>query len=205
MSSDRIGDVFPADDPEARFIVAMSMARNDVKLAVQRAAQANADDAPEFGYFVRLSYGHLAEGLEALQRWRQHCPEVRRFLKTLPQDATRQRAEAEACLKTAMKRRVDRVRHRTFHYPSPNPRKQPDFDSELREVLAALADEQALIVAAAENPGNLRLHFADRVALLLALGEDEPTQTELETILQGSVSFARFIGGALATYLGERK
>lgn len=65
MSSDRIRDVFPADDPEARFVVAMSMARNDVKYCVQQAVRAGANADPEFWYLVRVSYGHPIEGLEA--------------------------------------------------------------------------------------------------------------------------------------------
>lgn len=86
MSSDRIRDVFPADDPEARFVVAMSMARNDVKYCVQQAVRAGANDDPEFWYLVRVSYGHPIEGLEALGRWRQHNSDVQAFLRRLPQD-----------------------------------------------------------------------------------------------------------------------
>jgi hypothetical protein len=206
VSSDRIGDVFPADDPEARFIVAMAMARNDVKHAVQRAAKANEEDAPEFGYYVRLSYGHLIEGLEALGRWRQHSPETQRFLKRLPADVNRNRVQAEACLKKVTRGAVHRVRHRTFHYPSPNPDKEPDLDSDLRRVLEALAGEQVAISAPADDPRNVRLYFADRIALAMAMDrgvDDDQLKADTDTVLEGSVAFVHFVGGAFAAYLEE--
>jgi mevalonate pyrophosphate decarboxylase len=69
MSS--IAEVFPHDDPVARFVVAMSMARNDVRHALTRAGEANDQDDPEFGYWVRMATGHFFEAAYALSHWRQ--------------------------------------------------------------------------------------------------------------------------------------
>lgn len=205
--SSRIADVFPHDNAEARFVVAMSIARNDIKHVMKRAGQANTDDDPAFGYLVRLAYGHLVEGVAALQRWRQHSSEVQRFLKTLPKTVTRDRAQAEACLKKVPNGALQHARHRTFHYPSPNPDRQPDFDSELQQVLKALGGKPATMMVANKDPSDIRLYFADDVALHLALGchdaDEAKARVETDAVIDGCGAFARFVDAALAAYLTD--
>jgi hypothetical protein len=83
MSS--IAEVFPHGDPVARFIVSMSMARNDVRHALTQAGQAGGDDSPEFTYWIRVVMGHYFEAAYALERWRD-VEDVRRFIAGLPED-----------------------------------------------------------------------------------------------------------------------
>lgn len=45
-----IADLFPADKIEARFVVAMSMARNDLELALRDGIRGAQDDAQDFTY-----------------------------------------------------------------------------------------------------------------------------------------------------------
>jgi hypothetical protein len=205
-----IADVFPHDDAEARFVVAMSMARNDLRHAMQQAGEANTADAPEFYYWVRLAMGHLFEGIDALNRWRQHTPEVRAFLKRLPAAARRDLAAASGTLQTVGGGAVEQTRHRTFHYPRPNPKYDPDSDTELFEVLKSLGGEPATVAARAGDPRDLRLSFADLAALMLAMSrhagdEDQPElRRQVKATLDGAGAFVRFAEAALGLFLDQR-
>jgi hypothetical protein len=63
---DSIADMFPSSDPAARFVVAMSMAKNDVEGAWRDVLEAGQKDEPDFSYRVRLAIGHLVEALGTL-------------------------------------------------------------------------------------------------------------------------------------------
>src|SRR3954453_14002388 len=83
MADLTVPDVFPPDDPVAQFCVAMAMAANDVEQAIREAIGANPDGATDedrerlrFSHKVRLTYGFLFEGIDALKGWRQGEPEV---------------------------------------------------------------------------------------------------------------------------------
>jgi hypothetical protein len=72
-----VAEVFPAKDPVARFMVTVSMARNDVRHALFEAGNANKASEPDFAYWVRLSTAHFFEAVTAIRSWRQ-LPEVKR-------------------------------------------------------------------------------------------------------------------------------
>ena len=54
LPGESIADVFPHDDITARFVVAMSIARNDIELALRDGIRAAERDAPDFTYRVRV-------------------------------------------------------------------------------------------------------------------------------------------------------
>jgi len=62
---DPIPEVFPPDDPAARFVVAMSMANNDIDRALADLIRSVDEDRPDFTYRVRLLTGHLVEAIDA--------------------------------------------------------------------------------------------------------------------------------------------
>ncbi len=78
-----IAEGVPGQDPVARFMVTVSMARNDVRHALFEAGGANAAGKPDFAYWVRLSTAHFFEAVSAIRSWRQ-VPEVKAFLTRLP-------------------------------------------------------------------------------------------------------------------------
>jgi hypothetical protein len=59
-TGDPIPEVFDLDRTDARFVVAMSMARNDIEVALRDGIAAAHDDRPDFAYRVRLVTSHLS-------------------------------------------------------------------------------------------------------------------------------------------------
>jgi hypothetical protein len=130
-----IAEVFPHADSVARFVVAMSMARNDVRHALTRAGEANDKDDPEFGYWVRMATGHFFEAAYALSHWRQ-VDEVKRFIDRLPQDGRDALRDASSAIQKMGPGVLEHSRDRTFHYPYPTSRYQTD--EELEDALKGL-------------------------------------------------------------------
>jgi hypothetical protein len=90
-------EVFPADEPLARFMVAMAMARSDIALAMEGLVTNINREAPTFLYYHRLLVSHLFEAIAALDAYRKTYPEVKRFLKNrLDPEARAQLATAQA-------------------------------------------------------------------------------------------------------------
>ena len=56
----RIGDAFPADDPVSRFVMRLSMALGDIRVAIDYAVREEQPDHERL-YFVRLAAMHLRE------------------------------------------------------------------------------------------------------------------------------------------------
>lgn len=196
-----IEDVFPSKDPVSRFMVVVSMARNDVRHALFKAGSANAVSEPDFAYWVRLSTAHFFEAIAAVRNWRQ-LPEVKAFLNRVPAAARDDLKTATGSLEQIGNAVVAHSRNRTFHYPYPSGRYPAD--SELEAALENLGTAETQWTV--EGEGRFRLKFADEVALVLALGKHEPSQIErqLELARDGSTAFVNFATRAMETYLQER-
>lgn len=196
-----IEEVFPSDDSVARFMVMVSMARNDVRHAIFEAGSANAADEPDFAYWVRLSTAHFFEAIAAVRSWRQ-LPEVRAFLGRLSVAARDDLKTATRSVEQIGNAVVAHSRNRTFHYPYPTGRYPAD--SELEAVLETMGAAEAQWVD--EGDGRFRLKFADDVALALALGKHEFSQIETQLALarDGSIAFVNFATRAMETYLEGR-
>jgi hypothetical protein len=189
MSS--IGDVFPHDDTVARFVVAMSIARNDIRHALKEAGRANDADDPQFGYWVRIATGHFFEAADALGHWRK-VDEVKKFIATLPKDGRDAMRDASSAIQKMGKGVLEHSRNRTFHYPYPT--SQYQTDEELEQALKGLAKVEARLVVESVDPGLFRLQFADEVAAALALGKHDPKKIreQLTIARDGAVGFVNF-------------
>src|SRR5688500_17844553 len=84
MQMASLNEVFPPEDPVARFVVAMAMAGNDIERAHRLAGAANTSNAPEFSGYVRWSMGFFVEAVGALEAYRRTYQAVRDFLNRLP-------------------------------------------------------------------------------------------------------------------------
>ena len=121
MSS--IAEVFPPDDPVARFMITMSMARNDVRHAIFQAGEANDRGDEELrNYWVRISTGHFFEAAHALQQWRQQVPAVGAFIAGLPEAARNELRKVTRSVQEMGYDVLEHSRDRTFHYPYPTGR-----------------------------------------------------------------------------------
>lgn len=183
MADLSVPNVFAPDDRVALFCVSMAMAANDVEYAIRQAILANPDGASDeererlrFSQKVRLTYGFLFEGIDALKAWRQHEPAVAKLLHELPKDGAKLLTKVCGLEQQIGAETIAHVRHNTFHYPHPDPSKAERSKTqvkELGEVIASLDDRPATVAMSEEAQHTFP--FADQVALRLALlrhGED---------------------------------
>lgn len=201
-----MGDAFSADKPLSRFLVSMAMARNDIEHAMWKAAEANEAGRPEFDYWVRLVMGHFLEASDALEQWRRYSTEVREFLRTLPLEGQTALKQVGGTLQKVGKTAVDHARNHTFHYPTPS--ETHESDAELIRVLSVLANEPVELAEAEGRPGRVRYVFADKVALMVAMGkhstEDRKAyRAQVVDLEAGAAAFVNFVGVALEMVLGE--
>src|SRR3954447_14915469 len=119
---DPIPDVFPPDEPDARFVVAMAMARNDIDRALRDLKRAIDSDAPVFSYRVRLITVHLVEAIDSLRLYREKFEPVRKLLARVSPEGQKQLSTVSGTLQKAGKGALEEIRINTFHYPSPDPK-----------------------------------------------------------------------------------
>jgi len=119
---DPLPDVFPPDDPIARFVVSMAMASNDIERALRDVQRAGENDDPDFTYRIRLSVGHLVEALDALSSYSQEFGDIRSLINRIPPAGQKHLSEARGTIQRAGSRVLKNVRDNTFHYPSPERR-----------------------------------------------------------------------------------
>jgi len=201
-----IGEVFPADRPVSRFLLSIAMARNDIEHAMWKAGEANEAGRPEFDYWVRLVMGHFVEAADALQQWRSRCPEVNKFIDGLPSNGKAELKRVAGTLQKVGPKAVNHARNHTFHYPAPSD--QYDSDAEVVRVLSASAEEPIELAEVEGRPGRVRYVFADKLALMIAMGkhstEDrEAHWTQVTTLQAGAAAFVNFVGVAIEKALDD--
>jgi hypothetical protein len=205
MSS--IRDVVPPRDPVARFVLSVSMARNDIEHCTRSAVEANEADRPEFGWWVRAANGFTFEGITMVRAWRSESDEVRKFINTLPRAAQKQLAKAVSVEQDIGGGAFEHIRQRTFHYPHPDPAYSPDADQELEQLLEAMGGHEAsLDVDWTVKPPRIRVSFADEVALRLALNKADASdpKPQLDRALEAAIAFVNFGQAALEMYFEAR-
>ncbi len=224
--SNRLIDVFPPDDPLARFVLAMGAAANDVDGADEDARRAN--DPPgtndpdhthrtRFTYRVRLQLGHFFEAIAALKAWRRDEVEVRRLLAALSP-----RGKARLKLVCGVEQRVGpavlrSVRNNSFHYPKPGTDYIPDPVEELADAIRKNPDTEAgfdVLVPTNGPPGQdpprtrRRYRFADQMMLSIAFGGYEPDEKkarkQMDLVHQAAEEFAELVDEIFDLYCKRR-
>ena len=200
MSS--FAEVFPHDDPVSRFVIAMSMARNDVRYTMERTAATNEADEPEFTYFARLALAHYFDALDAVDSWCK-VPEVKAFIGRVPQAGRDQLRLARSNRQKVGHLAMEHTRNRTFHYPAPSTR-HPQLDAELTDALREMGGEEVTVVLT--GPGFYRLKFADDVALTIAMGKYKPGRFRDDARLaqEGAAGLVNFVTVVIRAYMAER-
>jgi hypothetical protein len=90
----RVGAIFPADNPTARYLMAVSIVLGDIRSALAQAGRADAADHERL-YFRRLLDLHVREGLRLAVSEHRDRDDVRRFVSILPEEARTARAALE--------------------------------------------------------------------------------------------------------------
>ena len=175
----------------------MCMARNDVRHALTQAGRATDRDAPEFAYWIRIATGHYFEAESALREWRS-MPDIQAFIATIPEDGRQALKVTSGAIQKMGKGALEHSRNRTLHYPYPTS-KYPT-DHELSAALDTLGKEEVLVVSGGD--GLDRLHFADHLALALALAEYDRSNLRAQgkIVGTGAWGFVKFATRAWKAY-----
>ncbi|MBN1529135.1 MAG: hypothetical protein JW895_08745 [Thermoleophilaceae bacterium] len=154
----RVGAIFPADNPTARYVMGLSIVLNDIRTALALAAREDLA-AHERLYLHRLLRQHEREGIRLAVDEHREREDVRRFVDILPDEARAARDDLEAAAGAA-----------------------PGDEPEMGPALEELADvESGLSMVRDEK----RSDYADLVAAhLSATGSGEPDLERLLTFLE---------------------
>jgi hypothetical protein len=205
----RIGDVFPAADPVARFVTVVAMMSNDwVRLMDDMLALD--DHAPDATARRIMSFRQQAalhyEAAQFIADARRRFPQVDAFIQTLEPDARddcdRITGGIDPTSPHYHGRWLTDHRNVTFHSPKMHPDKAAHGKEEISEALKAAAGLEGTITSG-RGLGSVRFGFADQVAVQwLPDGENE---VHLIVTLRDSVmALARFTQRAVDAYLTSR-
>jgi hypothetical protein len=202
---DPISEVFDPNRIDARFVVAMSMARNDIEVSVRDGIAAAEENRPDFTYRVRLVTSHLVEALDSLNAYSQE-EDVKKLVARVPAAAKEDLSKARSALQKVGAKVLDQVRNNTFHYPSPKTNYAPTSDEQLRDVLSGMSDRpcELHLDRRGEHP-IFTLTFANEVALALALAkhsaDQEVAREQFEITSAGAIGFKHWVDALVITYL----
>lgn len=203
------GTIFPPNDPVARFVLAMGMAQNDIRFAALDAVAKNEEGHPRTRYMSRIAIAHTYEAVYALRRWRSEYPEVRKFLDRLPKGAKDDLKAASSVVEGIGGEALEHSRNRTFHYPYPDQKRNPDSDEELVEILERMSDEPAefTITRSPERHQEYELKFADDVALMATFNRHDPAMLKDQYIAAKAAggAFSGFVDDVLNLYMEDRR
>jgi hypothetical protein len=199
-----VPDVFPPGDAAARFVVAMSMARNDIERAYRDLLASADEDRQDFTYRVRLATGHIVEAIDALAFYRQSFPEVRKLLGRVTEKGKKDLKIVSGTLQKAGKGALQDVRDNTFHYPSPDPQYSPTSDEKLRDVLALMTDRGVSFHFDGDTRATT-MSFADEAALELSMGrpttDADEARRRSEIARDGALAFHRWVDALIVAYI----
>lgn len=165
----RIGDVFPASDPIARWPTVLAMATNHILYLNVRLIEGADDLPPETNvYYFRLLAAHFMEAVEWLAKTPSRWPQVEDFIsKSLPDSAREEyrRLVAFASQTHPLHDVLKLSRVTLFHYPEMHPAREGAGQEELAQALDAAADLQS----SATPPGLGSVGISRSVALAVAV------------------------------------
>lgn len=203
----RIGDLFPSDDPVARWMVPCAMALNDLFYVHRHLYPLLENDGPgsETMYLSRVAAGHLYEIAKFLAESESRIPEVRAFTARLDDDA---RAAYEAVKGITpggdepFARQAARARNHVFHYAELLPFA---IDHEkLKKAMDAHADTTSEIRDESPPIEGFRALFADEIATELSFPDEEVDLRDYVPALATAIShYLTFAKAALNQYVRD--
>jgi hypothetical protein len=201
----KIGEAFPADDPLARFVVAVAAALNDNLLA--HTMFVDAEKPFELVYLFSLASSHLYEASETFLKAHREWPEVAEFVATL--DDERQ-AEFERVISLARPEppwpggRLKEIRNSFFHYFRLDRAAADAGRLPLQQGLERAAEMESVLQVDSEGPlGGIRAVFADEVAVRAMTFDydDDELERLTKALLPLQIDLNRFAQGALGRYI----
>lgn len=201
-----IGDLFPANDPLARWLTPCAMALNDLLYVNRRLVPLLQNDGPNFEstYLSRLAAGHLYEISKFIQRSEGRVPEIRSFVAALDKDAR----DAYKVVKAAGPRgampfseQLAHARNHVFHYAELVPNAD-DYET-LKRAMTAHAGEPGEIRDGGTLLNDFRALFADEVATELAFPGDMDFREFVTTLSTTISAYLTFSVAAITRYISD--
>jgi hypothetical protein len=204
----RIGAVFPADDPVARFVTVLAMMSNYWHRSM-RAIDAATDDEDGPGIRLMLARQQAAFYYEATKfiadTGRSFPSEVEGFIASLDESTKGHYDRTMAGLDTKSPHYQGWLKdHRnvTFHFPLLHPERDAHGDEEIANALISAANLEGTITAE-DTIGSVRFEFADEVGVqMLPDIVDDPDV--IKELGDATVALGLFMHGALLQYVESR-
>ncbi len=202
----RIGDVFPATDPVARFLTGVAMIANDWGRLFRLQEAVHEEDAGVRLLLYRLQLSFHSEAVKFMRETRRQYPnEIDRFVDHLPAEAVALHRElvSEQSLRML---RAESVRNQSFHYPKVHKVRFDRGHEEMAALLGAAEDLEASVQASPNEPDFLEYSFADEVIVQL-LPSDENGKTDEEAVAafrDRALALRRFAELAISEYVDGR-
>jgi hypothetical protein len=211
-----IGEVFPANDELAQWVMSLSIALGDLRLAGVYAVREEQEDY-ERGYFVRMLVSHMRELVKVLVVAVAQRAALGDFVDNKLSPETRAHfEEMQRLIAEPMKLRPDhtlldeliRIRNATWHYPV-----SKEFVEQLRDAIrrAAASGDRGVYVFPEGTGLGYRAEYADLVAHFLAYpldGNDDQVKAQFrelhERLLELVGPLAKFLQGVEGEYLEAR-
>jgi hypothetical protein len=174
----KMGAVFPADDPVARFVMACSIALGDLRVAADYAVRPDQPDHERI-YFVRLLISHMREAVKLVVFEHRDREEVQTFVAGLPTETRdtlkliSKKADPEAG--DSVFADLKRVRDDTFHYA-----REGEDGGRLEATLREVAGYEGVYRLSGDR---LRAEYADLV-VVNAMHPFAPTEAETRKLAE---------------------
>lgn len=199
----KIGDVLPADDEAARWVLVLTLARNDLALTRARLIEAFGKNRSAL-HWSRLLTGHLYEIAYFLRREAVRAV-IKDFAKTLPPKVAM--VYSELLRPDFLKGRLEGDRERIFHYPSADKEAEDKSGPALHTALDAVRDLEAALKVEWGEDGkvkDMRFDFADQVAVQFAMADFGNTESEqkksIEAVRNESAKVIQFADNVFCHY-----
>lgn len=203
----RDGEFVPADDPLARWLTVVAMAVNDLVLVNTWLIPSLQDDGSPHvnAYLGRLGASHLYEIARFLDQSERQVPDVREFVRGLPEGARARHERVKAARRAgtdAFASQLEHARNHFFHYGRLLPH-APGYE-ELQRTMG----EHSNSVGEMYDPGTLadfRARFADDIAIEMSLPEKTVNLEEFLAKLSETISdYLDFAQAAINAYVRQR-
>jgi hypothetical protein len=207
-----IGEVFPADDELAQWLMSLSIALGDLRVAAVYAVRDEQADY-ERDYFVRMLVSHMRELVKVLVVAVDKRDVLRDFVNALPPETRAHYDQMKRLIAQPMKLRPDRtlldelirIRNATWHYPV-----DKGYVEQLRDAMrrAGASGDRGVYVFPEGTELGYRAEYADLVAMFLAYPLDgSPAEREAqfrelhERLIELLGALAKFLQGVEGEYL----
>jgi hypothetical protein len=200
----RIGDAFPAECVEARWVTVLAMASNDFLRLFDWLV--NASDEGTRLLVFRIIASAFYEVVTHLDDTVRRFPEITTLVGDLDAEAQQEVERMRGAIKPEspfyLGAWFEKHRNVTFHYAEMHPSKATHRQEEISEALRA-AEQLSGTISTSEGFGSVRFGFADEVAVQWLPDVSVDGAAALESLRERCLDLTRFTQRAANRYLNQ--